>query len=146
MASPISFHRFQTVEQVITRTSGTDPVQIDIMQDTVASSAALPIIVGSRFIAQLGATATNTVELWPSSVAALASGTALHVRIQFTFGSTDTTKSSREVELTATGLAVTTYGRALELDFDAVTLLTLERINTANEICYVEVLWDVYTI
>lgn len=149
MSATVTFQRYQTVEYTLTRTTTGDPVTIAFMDNTVASTSPVTIIDGGRMFCHLGATATDTADLWPASIAALASGTAIHFRIQIAYGSTDTTANARKVSLTSGGgilTAMFTYGSPLEFDFTTATSLQAKRINTANEQAVIEVLWYVYTI
>ena len=156
MAYTATFHHYKTSELYLTKTYGGDPETIDTLKNNIDSTAANTVLKGGRVFAEVGATATNSVSIWPAEVAALASGTAIHFHCVLTSGSTDTTAASRKVEVTSGDAKIadmfcyggqsTNLGRSFELDFTAVTTLTVERTTGGNEVIQVEVLWYVYTI
>jgi hypothetical protein len=156
MAYTSTFAFYKTKESYLTKTSGSDAEIIGTLKDNITSASANAVLKGDRFFVEVGATATNSVSIWPASIAALATGTAIHFECLLTSGSTDTTAAARKVEIASGDAKVadmfcyggqsTNLGRSFELDFSAVTTLTVERTVGGNEVIQVEVMWYVYTI
>ena len=148
MSASISATLFETYSATAQTTiSGGSAIDSTHMESTITSTAPLTVVNHGKDLLPLGATAADDINLWPLGIEALTSGDVLHMRCIFHYGTTDTTKAQKAITLKngATPDIVKTFGKAVELDFDAVTAVLATRTTTSNEIVRIERFWYIYT-
>ena len=149
MAASINSHLTETHDVAITTTGsdGTALASVNLAH-SIPSTAPLTLVAHGKDLLQLGASATNDINLWPVGVEALTSGDVLVMRCLFHYGSTDTTKNQKAITLKngSTPDILYTWGHEVALSFDAVTAVLATRANNSNEVVRIERLWYIYTV
>lgn len=87
----------------------------------------------------------GSVSIWPSSIAAIATGDALVVVVDFFHGSTDTTLAAKAITVTVNAEVIKSWGDGVEFSETAVTTAVVAR-EAGNEPMQVVGYWYVYTV
>jgi len=145
MAAQSTYTLDETHSSTLTRTTGGTVLVFGAMGSTTTAQT---IIAGDSKSFKLPAGAAATCPIWPQEIIALAANTAIHFRLQFKVGTTDTTKAQRgmTIELGATPDVLETWGQPVEFTSDAIIAVDLIRGAGGNEEIEVEVIWYVFSL
>ncbi len=149
MASTKDLAFYESYSATFTGTvNGGEAETIAAMTSVIPSTSPRTILKKGHIDVDLGATAGDTVDLWPNSVAALASGTVIHFRLQFYFDTTDTTLAQKAITVKsgATPDIRYTWGTPQEFALGAVVAIGAYRVNNANAVCKIQGIWQIYTV
>lgn len=148
MANPTTLEFTESIASTVVLSNGTTDTEVNKFVHSVVDSAPITLVNAGKDAFTLGASATNTINIYPQAVASIASGNALEFMVKAIYGSTDTTLSQKEIEIQigATPDTLKHVGGVSRFTLTTAQNVVLERINTANETVRVEVLWWLYTV